>query len=84
MADNLDKDEIKAKLCEQLGIDLSPEPHWLDELSDVLLTISFSLVIGYIFVMVIELIAPDFASNFAQILNAAYGGAQPSNPSAFG
>lgn len=67
-----------------IGIEPFEEKHWLDELSDMLLTISFSLVIGYIFVMVIELIAPDFASNFAQIIDAAYGGAQPPNPSAFG
>lgn len=81
MADKLDKDEAIAKLCEQMGIDLSPGPHWLDELSDELLTISYALVYVYIFVCVMELLAPGWMEHISRFLLNLL---QPSNPSAFG
>ena len=81
MADKLDKDEAIAKLCEQMGIDLSPGPHWLDELSDVLLTISCSLVYAYIFVCIMEILVPGWMEHISRFLLNLL---QPSNPSAFG
>lgn len=81
MADKLDKDEAIAKLCEQMGIDLSPGPHWLDEVSDELLTISCALVYVYIFVCVMELLTPGWMEHISRFLLNLL---QPPNPSAFG
>ena len=81
MAEDFDKDEAIAKLCEQMGIDLSPGPHWLDEVSDELLTISCALVYVYIFVCVMEFIAPGWMNYLAQFLLSFF---QPPDSSAFG